>query len=133
MIFNILNNKSLPVYGNGKNVREWMYVKDSCEALLKIFLRGQVGKNYNVGTGVKLRNIDIIKKLLDAAKKNKIIITKKNKIDFVTDRPGHDFRYGIDSSKILKELQWKPNESFKIGIHKTVNWYLKNQKWLRNL
>ena len=74
MIFNILNNKSLPVYGNGKNIREWIYVKDNCEALLKIFLRGKSGKNYNIGTGIKLKNIDIVKKLLEAAKKNKIIL-----------------------------------------------------------
>ena len=77
MIFNILNNKSLPVYGDGKNMREWIYVKDNCEALLKIFLRGKIGRNYNIGSGIKLRNIDIAKKLLNAARKCNIKITKK--------------------------------------------------------
>ena len=133
MIFNILNNKSLPVYGNGKNVREWMYVKDSCEALLKIFLRGQVGRNYNVGTGVKLRNIDIIKKLLDAAKKNKIIITKKNKIDFVTDRPGHDERYALNSNRIKREIKWKHKVSISKGLENTFDWYRNNLGYFKKI
>ena len=133
MIFNILNNKPLPVYGNGKNVREWIYVKDSCEALLKIFLRGKIGKNYNIGTGVKLRNIDIIKKLLNAAKKNKVIVTKKNKIDFVTDRPGHDERYALNSNKIKREIKWKHKVSISKGLENTFDWYKSNLGYFKKI
>ena len=133
MIFNILNNKSLPVYGDGKNVREWIYVKDSCEALLKIFLRGKVGKNYNIGTGIKLRNIDIIKKLLQAAKKNKIIVSKKNKIEFVTDRPGHDERYALDSKRIKRELKWKHKVSVSRGLENTFEWYKNNLGYFKKI
>ena len=92
VIFNILNNKAIPLYGKGSNVREWIYVKDNCEALLKIFLRGKIGKNYNVGTGTRVKNIELIKNILNIAKKNKIKIGKKTKIKFVKDRPGHDKR-----------------------------------------
>ena len=102
MIFNILNNRSLPVYGKGQNVREWIYVKDNCDALLKIFLKGKIGQSYNIGTGLKLRNIDIVKKIINIAKKNQIKINKKTKITFVKDRPGHDERYSLDSNKIKK-------------------------------
>ena len=133
MIFNILNNRPLPVYGKGKNVREWIYVKDSCEALLKIFLRGKVGKNYNIGTGIKLRNIDIIKKLLDSARKNKIIITKKNKIDFVTDRPGHDERYALNSNRIKREVKWKHKFSISKGLDNTFSWYKNNLGYFKKI
>ena len=100
VIFNILNNKAIPLYGKGSNVREWIYVKDNCEALLKIFLRGKIGKNYNVGTGTRVKNIELIKNILNIAKKNKIKIGKKTKIKFVKDRPGHDKRYAINSNRI---------------------------------
>ena len=103
MIFNILNNKPLPVYGKGKNTREWIYVKDNCEAILKVFLKGKYGENYNIGTGIKLKNINIIKKIFKIAKKNKIKIGKNAKIIFVKDRPGHDLRYALNSNKIKKK------------------------------
>ena len=129
MIFNFLNNKPLTVYGKGKNTREWIYVKDNCEAILKIFLKGKYGENYNIGTGVKLKNIDIVKKIFKIAKKNKIKAEKKSKITFVKDRAGHDIRYAIDATKIEKELNWTPIETFESGIRKTVHWYLDNQEW----
>ena len=111
MIFNILNNRSLPVYGKGKNMREWIYVKDNCEALIKIFLKGKSGENYNIGSGIKLKNIDIIKKILTIAKHHKIRLGNKTKIQFVTDRPGHDLRYALNSKKIKKQIKWKNNTS----------------------
>ena len=96
IIFNIFNNKSLPIYAKGLNVREWIFVLDHCEALYKIFLKGKSGESYNVGSNVNLKNIDLIKKILNGCKKNKILIGKKSKISFIKDRPGHDFRYALD-------------------------------------
>tara|TARA_B100000029_G_scaffold97939_1_gene88185 strand:+ start:68 stop:1099 length:1032 start_codon:yes stop_codon:yes gene_type:complete len=133
MVFNILNNKSLPVYGKGKNVREWVYVKDNCEALLKIFLKGKVGKSYNIGTGIRLRNLDIVKKLLDISKKNKIKLTNKNKIIFVMDRPGHDERYALNSNRIKREIGWKHKTSILNGLSKTINWYSKNLNFFKKI
>ena len=102
MIFNILNNKPLPIYGKGGNIREWIHVNDNCEAILKIFQKGKFGENYNIGTNIKLKNIDIVKKLLKIAK-SKIMVGNKVKISFVKDRPGHDLRYALNSSKIRKK------------------------------
>ncbi len=133
MIFNMLNNKPFPVYGKGKNVREWIYVKDNCEALLKIFLRGRIGKSYNIGTGIRLRNIDIIKKLIDISKKNKIRITNKNKIVFVMDRPGHDERYALNSNKIKREIKWRHKTSVSSGLSKTIDWYSKNLNFFKKI
>ena len=133
MIYNILNNKPLPVYGSGKNIREWMYVKDSCEALLKIFLKGKIGRNYNIGSGIKLRNIDIAKKLLEIAKKNKVIISKKNKIKFVVDRPGHDVRYALNSNRIKREIKWKFKISFSKGLENTFAWYKNNLNYFKKI
>ena len=133
MIFNMLNNKPFPVYGKGKNVREWIYVKDNCEALLKIFLKGRIGKSYNIGTGIRLRNIDIIKKLIDISKKNKIRITTKNKIIFVMDRPGHDERYALNSNRIKREIKWKYKTSIYSGLSKTINWYSKNLNFFKKI
>ena len=104
MIYNIINNKSLPVYGNGKNSREWIYVKDHCEALIKIFKLGKIGQTYNIGSNKNLNNIEICKSLLKVGKKN-IEIGKKVKIKFIKDRPGHDKRYALDSSKLIKKLK----------------------------
>ncbi len=126
MIFNILNNRPLPVYGNGKNTREWIYVKDNCEAILKVFLKGKYGENYNIGTGNKLRNIEIIKKILKIAKKNKIDIGKKTKIIFVKDRPGHDLRYALNSKKIKKNIKWKHKITTSKGLENTFIWYKNN-------
>ena len=132
MIYNIINNKPLPIYGNGKNSREWIFVKDHCEALIKIFKSGKIGETYNIGSNKNLNNIEICKNLLKIAKKN-IKIGKKVKIKFIKDRPGHDKRYALDSSKLIKKLKWKPKTNFLGGINKTFMWYLGNKKYYRSL
>ena len=129
VIFNILNNKPIPLYGKGRNVREWIYVKDNCEALLKIFLRGKIGKNYNIGTGIRVKNIELIRNILNIAKKNKIVLGRRNKIKFVKDRPGHDKRYAINSTRIKRELNWRYKTSLSQGLNKTFNWYMNNKKF----
>ena len=129
IIFNLLNNKSIPVYGKGNNLREWIYVKDNCEALYKIFKKGKIGENYNVGTGIRLRNIDLVKLILSIAKKNNISLRNKKKILYVKDRPGHDKRYALNSNKIKKKLGWKHKTSLKKGLSHTIEWYLKNKKF----
>ncbi len=132
MIYCIINNKPLTVYGDGKNSREWIYVKDHCEALIKIFKSGKIGETYNIGSNKNLNNIEICKNLIKFAKKN-IRIGKKVKIKFVKDRPGHDKRYALDSSKLIKKLKWKPKTNFLDGINNTFNWYLSNKKYYRSL
>ncbi len=132
MIYNILNNKPLPIYGNGKNSREWIYVNDHCEALVKIFKSGKIGETYNIGSNKNLNNIEICKNLLKVAKK-KIKIGKKVKIKFVKDRPGHDKRYALDSHKLINKLKWKPKTNFINGIKNTFEWYLSNKKYYKSL
>ena len=132
LIYNILNNKALPIYGKGKNSREWIYVKDHCEALLKVFQNGKIGEFYNIGSNKNLNNIQICKTLLKIS--NKINVAKNNvKIKFVKDRPGHDFRYALNSNKIKRELKWKPKITFEKGILNTFNWYLDNKKYYTSL
>ncbi|MDC0448099.1 dTDP-glucose 4,6-dehydratase [Candidatus Pelagibacter sp.] len=132
LIYNILNNKALPIYGKGNNSREWIYVKDHCEALLKVFQNGKIGEFYNIGSNKNLNNIQICKTLLKIS--NKINVAKNNvKIKFVKDRPGHDFRYALNSNKIKKELKWKPKTTFEKGILNTFNWYLDNKKYYTSL
>ena len=132
LIYNILNNKNLPIYGNGKNSREWIYVEDHCEALLKIFQKGKIGEFYNIGSNKNLNNLEICKSLIKIAKKN-IKIGKNIKIKFVKDRPGHDIRYALDSTKILTKLGWKTKMNFKKGIEKTFLWYLKNDSYYKSI
>tara|TARA_B100001123_G_scaffold190700_1_gene217596 strand:- start:1414 stop:2433 length:1020 start_codon:yes stop_codon:yes gene_type:complete len=132
MIYNILNNKNLPIYGDGKNSREWIYVKDHCEALYKVFRSGKIGENYNIGSNKNYNNLEICKALLKVAKKN-IILGKKVTIKFVKDRPGHDKRYALNSSKIINQLKWKPKTSFINGINKTFKWYLNNKKYYKSI
>ena len=129
LIFNILHNKSLPIYGHGKNSREWMHVQDHCEALLSIFLKGSLGESYNIGSGHNIKNIDLAKKLLKIAKKKSPKIGKKVKIKFVKDRPGHDFRYALNNKKILKKLKWKSKISLDEGLSKTFEWYNYNRSF----
>ncbi len=133
MIFNILNNKPLPIYGDGKNVREWIYVKDNCEALLKIFLKGKNNQNYNIGSGIRLKNTDIAKKLLDIAKNRVTGKSSKTKIIFVKDRPGHDERYALNSKLIKKEIKWKHKISISNGLLKTLAWYSKNYNYFKQI
>ncbi len=133
LIFNIIHNKPLPIYGKGKNSREWMHVKDHCEALLLIYLKGKIGESYNIGSGINLRNIEIAKKLLKIAKNNYIKINKKTKIKFVKDRPGHDIRYALNNKKILKKLGWKAKISLELGLSQTFNWYLNNKNFFNSV
>ncbi len=133
LIFNIINNKPLPIYSKGKNSREWLHVNDHCEALLQIYLKGKIGESYNVGSGENLTNKDIAKKLIGIAKQKSIRINKKVRIKFVKDRPGHDFRYALNSRKILKKLGWKAKIPLKIGLSKTFDWYLNNKKFFNSV
>ena len=132
LIFNILNNRYLPIYGKGLNSREWIYVKDHCEALYKIYLNGRIGSFYNIGSNKNLTNIQVTKELLKIAKKT-IKIGKKVKIKFITDRPGHDKRYALNSKKIIEELKWKPKTNFNEGIKLTFEWYNKNKMYYKSL
>ncbi len=125
LIFNILNNLPLPIYGKGKNSREWIHVKDHCNGLFKIFKKGKNGESYNIGSGINVSNLNLTKILLKIVKK-KIKIGKKVKIKFVKDRPGHDLRYALNSKKIKKKLKWRTSKSFKHGLEETFDWYLKN-------
>ena len=133
LIYNIINNKPMPIYGKGRNSREWIHVQDHCEALLKIFLRGKVGESYNVGSNHNIQNIDIARKLLGIAKKNYFVIGNKVKIIFVKDRPGHDFRYALDSNKIRRKLKWKSKINLNVGLAHTFKWYLNNMKFFTSV
>ena len=132
LIYNIMNNRELPIYGNGKNSREWIYVMDHCEGLLKVFLRGKKGEFYNIGSNKNLNNLQITKYLINIAKKH-ISIGNKVKIKFVKDRPGHDLRYALNSNKIKSKLKWKPKTKIFDGLNKTFLWYYNNQKYFKNL
>ena len=132
LIFNILNNKPLPIYGKGTNSREWIYVKDHCEALFKVFEKGKIGQFYNIGSNKNLNNLQVTKKLLDISKKD-FKLGKKVKITFVKDRPGHDVRYALNSNKIIKYLRWKPKTNFEDGIKLTFDWYNNNKSYYKNL
>ena len=128
IIYNILNKKPIPIYGTGKNVREWIYVEDHCNALIKIAEKGIIGDNYNVGSGIILNNIQIAKKIILSFKKIIHYQNIKSKIYFVKDRPGHDLRYCLDSSKIKNELKWKCKSSFDQRINETIIWYINKFK-----
>ena len=133
MIFNALGAKPLPVYGDGSNVRDWLYVKDHCSAIARIIREGKSGQTYNVGGCNEWKNIDVVRLLcsiLDELKPGKLDGGYASLITYVADRPGHDFRYAIDAGKIEKELGWKPEESFETGLKKTVQWYLDNIAWV---
>ena len=132
MIYNIIKNKNLPIYGDGKNSREWIYVLDHCEALLKVYKYGNIGEFYNIGSNKNLKNIEITKILLRISKKY-IKLGKNVKVKFVKDRPGHDIRYALNSNKIKNKLKWKPLTSFQVGIDKTFSWYLSNIKYFNSI
>jgi dTDP-glucose 4,6-dehydratase len=124
MITNALEDKQLPVYGDGKNVRDWLYVGDCCRAIDAVLHRGRAGEVYNIGSRAEKTNIEIVHTLLDLLDKPHSLIK------FVTDRPGHDRRYATDPTKIENELGWYPEESFDTGIEKTVRWYRENAEWI---
>ena len=132
LIYNILNNKPLPIYGKGTNSREWIYVKDHCEALIKVFLNGKVGEFYNIGSNKNMSNLEVTKELIKNSK-NLIDLGDKVKIKFVKDRPGHDIRYALNSNKIKKELKWKTKTSFSKGIKLTLDWYIENKSYYKSL
>ncbi len=132
LIFNILNNSYLPIYGKGLNSREWIYVKDHCEALYKIFLNGKIGSFYNIGSNKNLNNLQVTKELLKIAKKT-IKVRGKVRIKFIKDRPGHDKRYALNSKKIIKELNWKPKTNFNKGLKLTFAWYKDNKMYYKYL
>ena len=132
LIYNMLNNKPLPIYGKGLNSREWIYVKDHCNALLKIFEKGKIGEFYNIGSNKNLSNLEITNALLKVSSKI-INLGKKVKIKFVKDRPGHDIRYALNSNKIKKQLKWKPTTSFNKGIKLTFKWYNDNRNYYKSL
>ena len=132
LIYNIINNRPLPIYGKGKNSREWIYVQDHCEALLKIFSKGKLGEFYNIGSNKNLNNLQVVKKILNISK-NKIKLGKKTKISFIKDRPGHDLRYALNSNKIKNKLGWYPKTNFRQGIKLTFDWYFNNKKYFKSL
>jgi len=132
LIYNILNNKPLPIYGKGKNSREWIYVKDHCEALLKVLTKGKIGEFYNIGSNKNLNNLQVSKQLINVSKLS-TKIGKKVKILFVKDRPGHDVRYALNSNKIKSKLGWKPRTNFRQGIKLTFDWYYKNKRYYKSL
>ena len=137
-ILNALEGKPIPIYGDGRQIRDWLYVDDHARALLLVALSGSPGETYNIGGHNALENIDVIKtvcQILDEVQPSKIesIDKYENLITFVNDRPGHDLKYAIDASKIFKTLGWSPDENFNSGILKTVKWYLNNNKWWEKL
>ena len=129
LIYNILTNHYLPIYGKGLNSREWIYVKDHCSGLLTILKKGITGESYNIGTNYNVSNLNLTKLLIKIIKNKKIKIGNNVKIKFVKDRPGHDFRYALNSNKIRKKLKWKPKKNFKTGLEETIDWYIKNYKF----
>ena len=136
MIQRCLSEDYLPIYGDGKNIRDWIHVYDHCDAIYELTKKGIVGSRYNIGGSEEKSNIEIVKEichLLDELRPSSNLKSYKELIRFVEDRPGHDFRYAIDSSKIQNEIGWKPKLKFKEGLAKTINWYLKNQDWLDNI
>jgi dTDP-glucose 4,6-dehydratase len=125
VILKALNNEKVPVYAMGENVREWLYVSDCADAVIKIMENGIDGEIYNVGSGEEKKNIDVVKEIL------RILNITDDIIEFVKDRPGHDFRYSLNSKKIKKQIGWQKNVNFSTGIRKTVNWYLENIRWVK--
>tara|TARA_B100000941_G_scaffold290444_1_gene272466 strand:- start:4552 stop:5580 length:1029 start_codon:yes stop_codon:yes gene_type:complete len=131
LIFKILNNQPLPIYGNGLNSREWIHVDDHCKGLFAILKRGKKGESYNIGTGNNINNLNLTKLLLRIVRDKRITLGKKVKIKFVKDRPGHDLRYALDSKKIKKNLKWKPEKKFEIGLEETLIWYFENYDFFK--
>ena len=132
LIYNIINNMPLPLYGKGRNSREWIFVNEHCEALIKILKKGKIGEFYNIGSNINYKNIDIAKLLISIAKK-RIKLGNKVKINFVKDRPGHDFRYALNSNKINKRLRWKSKINLRNGLKNTFDWYLNNISYYTSL
>jgi dTDP-glucose 4,6-dehydratase len=135
MILNAREGKPLPVYGDGKNVRDWLYVEDHCEAIATVLRSGRPGETYNIGGWNERPNIEIVETICDLVDEMAphAAVSRRNLITFVKDRPGHDRRYALDARKIERELGWKPKATFESGIRKTVRWYLENEEWVRDV
>jgi dTDP-glucose 4,6-dehydratase len=136
MILNAINGKPLPIYGDGLNIRDWLYVEDHCKALSIVLENGHVGNVYNIGGCCEKTNIDVVNticSILDGILENSLNTPHSSLIQFVKDRPGHDRRYAIDISKVEQELSWSPKETFESGIKKTIQWYLKNPIWVNSV
>ena len=135
MILNARDGKPLPVYGDGKNVRDWLYVADHCEAIARVLRQGSIGQTYNIGGGNEKPNIEIVHTICDLVDEMapRLKSPRRDLIHFVKDRPGHDRRYAMNASKIERELGWKPKETFESGIRKTVHWYLEHDEWVRDV
>jgi dTDP-glucose 4,6-dehydratase len=136
VILNARAAKSLPVYGDGQNVRDWLFVEDHCAAVRRILAQGRAGETYNIGGGGEKRNIEIVEiicSILDECCPEDPSVPHRKLIAFVKDRPGHDRRYAVDARKVERELDWKPRESLESGLRKTVQWYLQNEEWVRDV
>ena len=136
MIYNSLKGEPLPIYGDGKQVRDWLFVEDHCKAILQVLEKGKVGEDYNIGGHNEITNLEVVKTLcevLDELVPDSRFRPHENLIQHVRDRPGHDRRYAIDASKIQNQLGWKPQESFETGLRKTVKWYLENNDWVERV
>jgi dTDP-glucose 4,6-dehydratase len=136
MILNARFGKPLPVYGDGQNVRDWVFVEDHCDAVRAVLAKGRVGETYNIGGRSEKRNIEIVEtvcSLLDESCPDDPVVPHRKLITFVKDRPGHDRRYAIDGRKIEREVRWEPRETFESGIRKTIEWYLQNEEWVRGV
>ena len=127
MLNNAINDRELPVYGKGINIRDWIFVDDHCSAILKVLMEGRIGDVYNIGGDSEIKNLDLVKKLLKILNKPETLIT------FVKDRPGHDLRYAINHEKITKELNWNPKVNLEEGLKRTVEWYVENNEWLSHV
>ena len=133
MIVNALAGKPLPVYGDGRNVRDWLYVRDHCSAIRTVLAHGAPGATYNVGGNAEMANLDVVRTLCRLVGERRPGLDCERQITFVSDRPGHDRRYAIDASKIRRELGWSPSETFESGMRSTVDWYLANDAWLASV
>ena len=136
MIHNALQGKPLPIYGDGKQIRDWLFVEDHCKAILRVLEKGELGQVYNIGGHNEKNNLEVIEALchiLDELIPNSKFLPHQDLIHFVEDRPGHDRRYAIDATKIQTELEWRPQESFETGLRKTVQWYLCNKEWVNRV
>jgi dTDP-glucose 4,6-dehydratase len=135
-ILHAVCGKPIPVYGDGQNVRDWLFVADHCEAIRLVLTRGELGETYNIGGRNELKNLDVVNTIcsaLDELRPNDPVTPHEKLITFVKDRPGHDRRYAMDITKIESELRWRPRETFESGIRKTVQWYLDNEPWIQNV
>jgi dTDP-glucose 4,6-dehydratase len=136
VILHAISGKPIPVYGDGQNVRDWLYVKDHCEAIRTVLANGKIGETYNIGGSNELRNLDVVNTIcatLDELRPNDTVVPHRNLITFVKDRPGHDRRYAMNASKVESELGWRPKETFESGIRKTIQWYLDNEPWIESV